>query len=136
MPIERFGWNRKSAIGFAWHQAIGAVCFFFDIGVIYLLIHFLHLHYSYAVTLGFIAATLLNYILARSTIYANTERSHKTAMLYFFTIATAMLFITVGGTVFLREVLDLKLYIARTLVGIFVGVIGYLIDVLVTFKLR
>jgi putative flippase GtrA len=136
MPIDRFGWNKKSAIGFAWYQGIGAVCFLFDIGVIYLLIRIFHLPYPAAVTLGFMAATLLNYVLARSTIYANTSRSHKKALIYFFSVATALLAFTVGGTVFLREVIGLKLYVARTLVGVMVGVAGYIIDCLVTFKLR
>jgi putative flippase GtrA len=136
MPIERFGLNKKSAVGFFWHQAIGALCFFFDIGIIFLAIHVFHIHYPIAVTIGFICATFLNYALARSTIYANSARKHRTALIYFFAIASVFLLITVGGTVFLREVVGIKLYLARTLVGIFIGVAGYFLDCLVTFKLR
>src|SRR3569833_1416026 len=117
MPIEKFGWNKKSAVGFVWHQAIGAVCFFFDIGIIYLVLHFVaHIYYPAAVAIGFIFATLLNYALARATIYSNSERSHEKAMLYFFSMVSVMLLFTVGGTVFLREQFHLHLYLARVLV--------------------
>lgn len=136
MPIEKFGWNKKSLVGFAWHEAMGALCFLFDIAVIYFLIHKLHLHYAQAVAIGFICATFLNYSLTRLTIYANTERSHDTALMYFFIVAACMLIITVSGTVFLREVLHVPLYIARAMIGIVIGFLGYLIDCVLIFKLR
>lgn len=136
MRIEKFGWNKKTLVGFVWHQGMGAVCFFFDIAIIYLLMHFAHLRYPWAVAIGFMAATLLNYLLTRHTIYANTERKHDVALVYFFSTAALLLLFTVGGTVFLREFFNVKLYVARTVIGICVGVFGYLIDCLVTFKLR
>jgi putative flippase GtrA len=136
MPIGKFGWNKESLVGFVWHQGIGAVCFFFDISIIYLLLHYLHLQYPLAVAGGFTAATFLNYSLARSTIYSKTDRGHRTAIMLFFATGAFLLLVTVGGTVFLREVLGLKLYVARTVIGMFIGVVGYFIDCLITFRLR
>jgi putative flippase GtrA len=136
MRIERFGWNKQSLVGFGWHQALGAVCFFFDIAIIYLLMHFVHLRYPVAVTIGFMAATLLNYALTRSTIYSHSERPHNTALMYFFGTAGVLLLLTVGGTVLLREMFNFKLYTARTIVGVLVGIAGFFIDCLITFKLK
>jgi len=136
MPIDRFGWNKKSLIGLFWHQGLGLLSFIFDIAVIYLLIKLVHLDYPVAVMLGFIAATFANYFATRSTIYRNTLRPHKTAVTYFFIVAAVAMVVTVGGTVFLHEVVGVPVYVARVAIGIFFGLTGYLVDCLFVFKLR
>lgn len=136
MPIDRFGWNKKSLIGLFWHQGLGLLSFILDIAVIYILIRIFHVHYPIAVTIGFIVATFANYLATRATIYSNTQRPHKTAVTYFFIVATVAMFVTVGGTVFLHEVVGVPVYVARVAIGIFFGLTGYLVDCLFVFKLR
>ena len=135
-PIERFGWNMKSLTGFVWHQGIGLIAFIVDIIFIFALVEWVGMRYPYAVAIGFLVATVAAYLMARNTIYANTEEPHSRALVYYFFVSLAALFITVGGTVFFTEVVGLPFYVGRTIVGIFISVSGYLVDCLVTFKLR
>ena len=135
-PIDRFGWNKKSLMGFVWHQGIGFIAFVIDIILIFALVDWVGMRYPYAVAIGFLVATVAAYLMARNSIYANTEQPHSKALVYYFFVALAALFITVGGTVFFTEIVGLPFYVGRILVGLFISVSGYVVDCLVTFKLR
>ena len=71
----------------------------------------------------------------RLFVYANSKQSHTRAMLYYFGIAFVWLWFTVGATTLLVRNFDIELYVARTLVGVFVGVAGFAVSSLVTFKM-
>ena len=71
----------------------------------------------------------------RLFVYANSKQSHLRAMLYYFSIAFIWLWFTVGATTLFVHDFHVELYIARTLVGMFVGVAGFVISSLVTFKM-
>lgn len=135
MQMQRFGFNKESLWGLVVSLSIGGPTYLIDIATIYFSIHRLHLHYPHAVAAGFIVAALFNYTMNRTFVYANSKRSHVKAMLYYFAIAFIWLWFTVGATSFLVDTFDVELYIARTLVGIFVGVAGFVISSLITFKM-
>ena len=133
--MQRFGWNKESLWGLVVSLSIGAPTYLIDIAVIYFSIHKLHLHYPHAVATGFIVASLFNYTMNRLFVYANSKQSHLKAMLYYFAIAFIWLWFTVGATTLLVHDFHIELYVARTLVGIFVGVFGFIVSSLVTFKM-
>src|SRR3569623_721293 len=121
MQMKRFGMNKESLWGIAVSLSIGAPTYLIDIAVIDYSIHKLHFHYPHAVAAGFIVASLFNYTMNRLFVYANSKQSHMKAMLYYFAIAFVWLWFTVGATTLLVSTFHVELYIARSLVGIFVG---------------
>ncbi len=133
--MKRFGFNKESVWGLVVSLSIGAPTYLIDIAVIYFSIHRLHLHYPHAVAAGFIVASLFNYTMNRMYVYKNSKQSHVKAMLYYFSIAFIWLWFTVGATTYLVHDFHVELYIARTLVGIFVGVFGFVVSSLFTFKM-
>jgi len=135
MQMQRFGLNKESLWGLMVSLCIGGPTYLIDIAVIYFSIHRLHLHYSHAVAAGFIVGALFNYTMNRVFVYANSTQPQTKALLYYFAIAFVWLWFTVGATSFLVDTFNVELYIARTLVGIFVGVAGFVISSLVTFKM-
>jgi len=134
--IEQFGWNKESALGFIWHQGIGLIAFLIDIAIIFALYDFADMRYPYAVAIGLLVATTFAYLVARNTIYANTEEPHGKALVYYFFISVVALLLTVGGTIFFTEIVGLPFYVGRIIMGLIISVGGYLVDCLVTFKLR
>jgi putative flippase GtrA len=135
MQMQRFGWNKESLWGLVVSLSIGAPTYLIDVAVIYFCIHRLHVHYSHAVAAGFIVGALFNYTMNRTFVYANSKQSHVKAMLYYFAIAFVWLWFTVGATSFLVDTFNVELYIARTLVGMCVGVGGFVISSHITFKM-
>jgi putative flippase GtrA len=133
--MKRFGLNKESWWGLVVSLSIGAPTYLIDIAVIYFSIHRLHVHYAHAVAAGFIVAALFNYTMNRMFVYANSRQNHVKAMLYYFAIAFIWLWFTVGATTFLVGTFHIELYIARSLVGMFVGVAGFVISSLFTFKI-
>lgn len=133
--MRHFGFNKESLWGLVVSLSIGGPTYLIDIATIYFSIHRLHLHYPHAVAAGFIVAALFNYTMNRTFVYANSRQSHVKAMLYYFAIAFIWLWFTVGATTLLVRDFHIELYVARTLVGLFVGVAGFVISTLVTFKI-
>jgi putative flippase GtrA len=135
MQMRQFGFNKESLWGLVVSLSIGAPTYLIDIAVIYFSIHRLHLHYPHAVAAGFIVASLFNYTMNRLFVYGNSKQSHMKAMLYYFAIAFVWLWFTVGATTLLVSAFHIELYIARSLVGVFVGVAGFVISSVFTFKI-
>ena len=133
--MQKFGWNKESLWGLMVSLAIGAPTYLIDISVIYFSIHKLHLHYPHAVAAGFIVGALFNYTTNRMFVYANSKQPQVRAMLYYFAIAFIWLWFTVGATTLLVGTFHIELYVARSLVGLVVGVVGFVISSLFTFKM-
>ncbi len=80
----------------------------------------------------------------RTFVYGNSKQSHIKAMLLYFAIAFVWFWFTVGTTVFLAHQFHIQahvghfvvteLFVARTAEGIFVGIFGFIVSSLVTFK--
>jgi putative flippase GtrA len=143
MQMQHFGWNKESLWGLVVSLSIGAPTYLLDLGVIHFSLHTLQVSHSHAVAIGFVVAALFNYTMNRLFVYRNTSRSNVKAMVIYFAVAFMWLWFTVGATAFLADSLDgafnfddeTILYIARTLVGVFVGVAGFVISSLYTFKI-
>ncbi len=142
--MKRFGWNRNSIIGLFVYLFVGGLTFLLDIGVIYFSMQLLHMHYPYAVALGFILGAFFNYAVNRKFIYNHSTQSHRVALTWFFGIAFVWLWFTVGGTVFLVELCTAHtplgqqycIYASRTAIGLFVCVVGYVLNSLFTFRMN
>jgi putative flippase GtrA len=143
MQMKQFGFNKESLWGLVVSLSIGAPTYFLDLGVIHFSIHNLHLSHTHAVAIGFVVGALFNYAMNRFFVYQNTSRSNAKAMMIYFAIAFMWLWFTVGQPAFLADSLDgmfnlddeTILYISRTLVGVFVGVVGFVVSSLFTFKI-
>lgn len=135
MQMQEFGWNRESLWGLAVYLAIGGLTFVVDFSIIYFSIHKLRLSYAQAVAAGFIVGAFFNYAMNRAFVYANSAQSHLRSMGLFFAIAFIWLWFTIGGTVLLVKDFHLNLYVARSLIGMFVAIVGYVLNALYTFKI-
>ena len=145
MQMQRFGLNKESLWGLVVSLSIGAPTYLIDVAVIYFALHRLELTEAQSVAAGFVVAAFFNYAMNRMYVYGNSRQPHMKAMLYYFGIAFLWFWFTVGATVFLSHQfhfeyrvghLDItQLFVARTIVGIFVGVAGFVISSLITFKI-
>ncbi|HEV8677540.1 MAG TPA: GtrA family protein [Candidatus Paceibacterota bacterium] len=135
MQMRQFGFNKESLWALMVSLAIGAPTYLIDVSVIYFSIHRLHLHYPHAVAAGFIVGALFNYTMNRMFVYTHSKQPHAQAITYYFAIAFIWLWFTIGATVFLVDRFHLELYIARSIVGLFVGIAGFAVSSLITFKI-
>jgi putative flippase GtrA len=131
-----FGWNKGSIINLFLYLGVGGFTFMIDVAVIYFSIHRIHASYPLAIGIGFIAATFANYAITRHFIFANTKQSDMVAILYFFGIAFIWLWFTIGGTVFLIRYAHLSLYASRSITGLIIGIAGYVLNSIFTFRMR
>lgn len=133
--MKKFGWNQESLVGLAVSLLIGAPTFLVDIAVIYFCVHKLHMHYPHGVAAGFVVGALFNYAMNRIFVYSNSTQSHARAMILYFVIAFIWLWFTVGATVLLVQTFHIPLYVSRAMVGIFVGVFGFVVSTIFTFRI-
>ncbi len=142
MQMQHFGWNKESFWGFMISLLIGAPTYLIDIAVIYFALHKLHLTIPHAVALGFILASLFNYAMNYLFVYKNAQRNHAQAIPLYFGIAFIWLWFTVVATTLLHGLIHTwhffgidAIYIARSIVGVFVATAGFMVTTLFTFKI-
>lgn len=140
--MQQFGWNKESLWGYLISLGIGAPTYLIDISIIYFCLHKLHLTVPHAVAVGFVLAALFNYAMNYVFVYKNAERSHAQAIPLYFGIAFLWLWFTVIATTALNTAIHTwyffgiePVYVARSVVGLFVATVGFVISTVFTFKI-
>jgi len=125
-------WGR--APRFFRNAAISLPTFLIDLGLLYTLVRRAHLHYLAATIVAFLVANGLGYFLARWLVFEGTTRGVRAGLVYFLAIAglsaaavTALMWVSVS-------VLHIEVIVSRIIAGTVVGVGGYLLNLMLTFR--
>ena len=138
----RPGKRRRARIFAAWERAprfirnalVSLPTFLIDLGLLFLLVRRAHVDYLVATVVAFLIANGMSYFLARRLVFGETQRGVGAGLVYFLIIAAAgvcaltpMMWLFV--TVFHGEVMASRLASACI-----VGVGGYLVNLLLNFR--
>ncbi len=128
-PIER-----RAFIRFMKYAAVGGSTFAFDLLLIWVLTEFVSVPYYVSTALGFLVAVSINYFLSRKFVFRGTNRKVHHGYLYFIAIACGGAAIVTGSVAFLVTALAFHYLVARILVACIVGVVNYLFNLHLNFK--
>ncbi len=119
---------------FVRNAAISLPTFLMDLGLLFLLVRQAHLDYLVATVVAFLAANALSYFLARWLVFAGTKRGMRAGFIYFLAIAALSAFAVALLMWLSVSVLHFDVILSRIGVASVVGVGGYLLNLLVNFR--
>jgi putative flippase GtrA len=120
---------------FSKYTLVGVSTYLFDLGIVALLTYGFGMHYTYAVGIGFLIGISVNYQITYHWVFKGTERRKLTGYIIFGLLALLGMTLIMTGTSLLTEQFGLPLLIARTLVGGFLGIVGFLVNSIFNFKM-
>lgn len=120
---------------FIMYSMVGVGTYLFDLLLIYLFKTYLNFPDALAVGLGFLIAVSCNFLISYLWVFKGTKQTKAKGYLYFLGIATIGLTVIVVGTLSVRAVFDLDLYVARTIVAGLVGILNYTLNAMFNFKM-
>lgn len=123
----------KNGAGFT---VLGVLAFALDLSILVLLTEIAHMHYLYALTISFLSATSLHYLLARRLVFPRTTRSLSHGYLFFMTSAAFNLGLTLALMKIAVDHYDIYYVFARPTVSVIVGVWNFVVNTKFTFKER
>ena len=113
---------------------VGASTFALDLGLLALATNVFHIPYYISTPIAFLLAMSLNYFIGRRFVFRGTERKVHTGYLYFVLIAGGGAIVITALVAGLVTYLHFEYLLARVLVAIVIGVINYLLNLYVNFK--
>jgi len=120
---------------FARYGFVGISTFVFQLLLIWWMENVLEMHYTYAVGIAFVVAVSFNYLWSRQWVFRGSRRTLAGGYFYFLCILAAGLVLAVTLTAFVVETTGAPVLIARTLVGVMLGVTSYLVNLYFTFRM-
>lgn len=94
---------------------VGGGTFLVELPLLYLLLKYTTLHYTVAITILFILATISNYYFSRKFVFKNTTRGVKSGYIFFLAISSIGLLLTLGIVFLLVDVFSVHVLISRTI---------------------
>jgi putative flippase GtrA len=125
---------RQGAERFLKYSAVGVGTFLFDLGMLYIAVSTLHFPVYISTPITFLIAVSCNYVLSRKFIFKETTRGWSYGYAYFAAVAIGGAFITTLLVTGLVTYLGLYYIIARIAVAGIIGVLNYLFNLYLNFK--
>lgn len=119
---------------FARNAAISLPTFLLDLGLLFLLVRRAHLDYLLATVVSFLIANGLSYFLARWLVVVGTKRGMRAGFVYFLVIAALSAFAVTGLMWLAVSVFHFEVISSRIGAAGFVGIGGYLLNLLLNFR--
>ncbi len=124
----------KKLTRFLTYISIGVSTFILDLGLLFLFTETFGLQYLVATAIAFLLAVSLNYFLSRKFAFKGTERSLLHGYIYYMQFAIiGALFITFLMWL-LSNYTDFHYVAIRTAIAAVVGIVNYLLNLYVNFK--
>ena len=117
------------------YDIVGVVTFILDLVLIHILSKFTDLSALWIVGLAFTFAASLNYSINRYWSFRQSDRHPVVGYWYFLVILFIMSLITIAGTNFLLAETSWSLLMVRVLVATPVGVLNFLAQSYITFRI-
>lgn len=112
---------------------MGISTFLIDLSLVFLFTH-LGVPEAIAVGLGFFIGVSINFYLSYHYVFKGTTRKQSTGYIFFLSIAALGILVIVPGTLLVKELLGVNLYIARIMVAGNVGMVNFLLNNFLNFK--
>ncbi len=125
-------WGR--APRFARNAAISFPTFLVDLGLLFVLARRAHVDYLLATVISFLLANAMSYFLARRLVFAETKRGMAAGLLYFLAIAATCVCALTAMMWLFVDALHIDIILSRIATAAIVGVGGYLVNLLVNFR--
>ncbi len=116
------------------YAAVGATTLLFDLGMLYVAVHFLQVPYYIATFIAFLIAVSCNYTLSRKWVFKGSGRQWHHGYAYFALVALIGAAVTTTLVTGLVSLFGLYYLLARILVAGIVGIGNYLFNLHLNFK--
>jgi len=126
--------DRNGVARFFKYAGVGGSTFAFDLLILWLMTEFMGIPYYISTPLAFMIAVSLNYFASRLLVFKGTERLVHHGYVYFITVAIGGAFLITVSVAFLIETLLLHYLVARVLVACAVGILNYLFNLHINFR--
>ncbi len=125
--------SRHGAVLFLRNAVASSFCFGVDMALIWLLVSQIGVDKYVAVTLGFLSANALNYVIARAWVFRESDRGLFTGYVYFLGNALVGLGIILAGFALLTGPRDTHYLLARVIVSLCSGTIVFILNATLNF---
>lgn len=125
--------SRHTAVLFVRNAVSSCLCFGIDIALIWLMVSRLGMDKYVAVTVGFLLANSLNYVLARVWVFRESDRGIFTGYVYYLTNALVGLAVILAGFALLTGLLGVYYLAARVIVSLVSGTLVFILNATLNF---
>lgn len=128
------GTHTRTVHRFIRYVSVAGSTFVFDLVLLYVLTEYLLIPYYVATFGAFLIAVSINYFISRRLVFRGTARNLGHGYAYFIGLALMGATVTTAGVGILVSTLGLYYLVARILVACVVGVLNYLANLFLNFK--
>lgn len=125
--------SRHGAVLFLRNAVASTFCFLIDMALIWAMVSKLGVDKYVAVTIGFLTANALNYVLARLWVFKDSDRGLFSGYVLFLGNALIGLAIILGGFALLTGPIELHYLVARVVVSMCAGTIVFILNATLNF---
>jgi putative flippase GtrA len=125
--------SRHGAVLFLRNAVASSLCFAVDMVLIWLLVSRVGVDKFVAVTVGFLVANALNYLLARVWVFRETDRGLFAGYVYFLGNALVGLAIILAGFALLTGPIAMHYLLARVIISLCAGTIVFVLNATLNF---
>ncbi len=125
---------KRASSRFGKYLVVGVSTYLIDLALVFILTATTAIPYTLAIGIGFVVGISINYHYSYHWVFRGTERSKLQGYIIFALLGLSGAILIMLGTHIFVEQLNFDLYIARTIVGAFLGTVGFLINALLNFK--
>ena len=126
--------SRKAATMLGRNTLVSCLVFALSIGVLWVLVEYLHVDEVVAAAIGFIIANSLHYALGRAWIFEGTDRAAATGYVLFLFNSGVGLVITVVLYAVLLRLTPIDYLVARVLVSLVAGLLIFVLNATLNFR--
>jgi len=125
--------SRQGVDLFVRNAVASGACFLFDLALIWVLAERLGVPQVVAVTIGFLAANLIHYSLARAWIFPKSDRGLLAGYALFLGNSLVGLGVVLSGFLLLNALLGTPFLLARVLASVCAGTLVFVLNARLTF---
>lgn len=126
--------SRKAAVMLGRNTLVSCLVFTLSIGLLWVLVEFLHFDEVVAAAVGFIVANTLHYALGRAWIFEGTDRAVTTGYVLFLFNSGVGLGVTVALYAALLRYTPIDYLVARVLVSLVAGLVIFVLNATLNFR--
>lgn len=116
------------------YSYVGVSTFLFDLALIWLFTVFIDITQPVAIGVAFFIAVHVNYLILRFYTYRKTPEKMAKTYVYFMFFALAMSLVIPTMVLWMTNLFDLEVFVARIAIAGFIGLLSFLFNTFFNFK--
>lgn len=126
---------RRLCVRLAKSTGVGMSTYVLDISIVALLVYVYSFPSQVAIGTGFLIGLTINYLITYYWVFRGTRRNKFTGYAIFAALAIIGIFVITQSVEYLTGEYHMHLLVARTIVAAFVGLVEFLLNTFLNFKL-